>query len=95
MFNLTSPHKESGLELARDKALSELTNFSADDAEYERMIVHVKTLTELIDLEKSEKVSPNTVALILGNIGVALLVIGYESKNVVTSKVLSFLLKTQ
>lgn len=95
MFKPKSPHKETGLEIARDKALSDMTNFTADDDEYERMIAHVKTLTELIDLEKSEEVSPNTIAVILGNVVVALIVVSYESKNVVTSKVLSFLQKTR
>jgi hypothetical protein len=56
-------------------------------------MVHVKTLTELIRLEKRERLSPNTMALVAGNAITALLVVGYESKNVVTSKAQSFMLK--
>lgn len=92
MFTKTTAEK-TGLEEARDTLLIELRNFSGDDSEYAKMMTHVKTLSELIDSEKSEKLSPNTVLIVVGNAVVALLVIGYESKNVVTSKVLSFMLK--
>lgn len=93
MFINKAPAEKTGLEEARDTLLLELKSFSADDEEFAKMMVHLKTLTELIDLEKSESLNPNTVALVIGNAIVAILVIGYESKNVVTSKVLNFMLK--
>lgn len=93
MFTMKAPATKTGLEEARDTALLELKNFSADDKEYSTMMIHVKTLSELIAAEKAETLNPNTMAIVVGNAVVALLVIGYESKNVVTSKVLSFMLK--
>ena len=91
MSILKKPTEKSGLEKARDEALSELQSFTSDMAEYDKIIVHVETLSKLIDMEKSEKLSPNTVAMILGNAVIALVVVAYESKNVVTTKVLPFL----
>lgn len=81
------------LEEARDEALIELHECTAGDDDYEKIIKHVKTLTKLIDLEKSEKLSPNTIAVILGNTVIALFVVGYESKNIVTTKVQTFIQK--
>ena len=83
--------EKTGLEKARDDALLNLANFMPDDEKYSEIMVHVKTLTELIKLEKREGVSPNTLAIILGNTIIGLIVVGYESKNVVTTKVLPFL----
>jgi hypothetical protein len=39
--------------------------------------------------------SPNTMATVLGNAFIAVLVVGYESKNVVTTKVIPFLNKAK
>ena len=87
------PVEKTGLEEARDEVLAELRGQMADTEEYAKLIAHVKTLSELIDKEKSEKLSPNTIAIVLGNAFIALVVVGYESKNVVTTKVIPFLTK--
>jgi hypothetical protein len=95
MFTWNRPREKTGLENARDEALSELSSFTADTEEYMKVVTRVETLTKLIDLEKSEKLSPNTIAIIIGNAIIALVVVAYESKNVVTTKVLPFLNKTK
>ena len=88
-----SPAIKTGLQEARDKALEELKNFSAAEPQYKALLAHVKTLTKLMASEKSEKLSPNTLAIVLGNAFITLVVVGYESKNVVNTKVLPFLTK--
>lgn len=95
MFKRRSSKEKTGLVKARDDALLELQGFEAHNAEYLRIMVHVKALTQLIDLEKPERLSPNTIAVILGNGIIALIVVAYESKNVVTTKVQSFMLKVK
>jgi hypothetical protein len=47
------------------------------------------------EFEKSRRVSPDTLAIVAANIAGILLIIGYERANVVTSKALSFILKTK
>jgi hypothetical protein len=94
MFKWRPPREKTGLEKARDEALSELQGFTADTAEYKQIMKHVKELTKLIDLEKSERVSPNTLLVVLGNVGIAVLVVAYEHHDIVTTKVLGFLHKT-
>jgi hypothetical protein len=95
MFNWNPSREKTGLEKARDEALSELDSFTADTEDYKKIMVHVKTLSKLIDLEKSEKLSPNTIAVIIGNALIAIVVVGYESKNVMTTKVWPFLRQTR
>ena len=93
MFNRKAIKEKTGLEEAREVALSELASYSSHDDEYSKIMDHVKTLSELIDAEAPEKLSPNTVAVVLGNVGIGLLFTIYESKNVVTTKVVPFLMK--
>lgn len=95
MFTPKPPDEKTGLEKARDDALLELNSFHAEQDEYKKIIQHVRTLSELIDLEKSERLSPNTLAVVLGNAFVAVLIVSYEQKNIVRSTVLSFLQKAK
>lgn len=87
------PVEKTGLEKSRDQLLSEMQGLSAGGAEYQKRMVHVKTLTKLIDLEKSEKLSPNTLAVVFGNAVITVIVVAYESRNVVSTKVKDFLTK--
>lgn len=96
MFKWRKTTEKTGLEKAQDQALVELATFSPEDPQYEKIMKHVKTLSKLIEAEKPDKrerLSPNTIALIVGNAVVGLLVVGYEKENVVTSKVQTFMLK--
>jgi hypothetical protein len=93
MFTMKAKAEKTGLEEARDTLLIELKNFQADADEYTKMMVHLKTLSELIKAESHERLNPNTVALVSGNVVIALMVIGFEKTNVVTTKVVPFLLK--
>lgn len=81
------------LEVARTKALTELSGYVADSEEYKKIMKHVKTLSDLIDAEKHEKLSPNTVAVILGNLGVAGIIIWFEREHPLSTKVFPFLAK--
>lgn len=90
MFTSKTPRAKSGLEKAREDALIILDDLDPTDADYAKAMAHIKTLSELIASEKRELLNPNTVLLALANIGGIALIVGYESKNIVTSKALAF-----
>jgi hypothetical protein len=87
--------KPSGLEKARTDALNALETEIEGTPEYNKILANVKELSELIQAEKpkSEKLSPNTIVVVAGNLVVAALVIAYERENVVSTKVQNFLNK--
>lgn len=89
------PAEKSGLDLAIDQILSEMQGFECSDDEYDKMTDQLKKLYKLKALDKPERVSKDTLALITGNILVALLIVAYEQKSIVTTKATNFLLKTQ
>lgn len=90
-----SQKEKTGLENAIDQVLLEMQGFSADDDEYAKMVNQLETLYKLKVVDKPERVSYDTLAIIAGNLVGIVLIIGYERTNVITSKVLSFLLKTR
>jgi len=94
MFNSKS-REETGLEKAIDGLLSEMKGFTADTKEYSAMADQLEKLYKLKDIDKPERVKPDTLAIIAGNLLVAVVIVTYESKNILTSKALSFLQKTR
>lgn len=95
MFNIKPSSMKTELQVVRTKAISELETLTSDSDDYKRIMNHVETLSNLIDAEKLERLSPNTVAVILGNVGIAALVLWHERDNVLTTKLLPFLSKTK
>lgn len=81
------------LKQARDRALVELDCYEPTSPEYHKIMEHVKTLSDLIDKESYEKLSPNTLAVVVGNLGIAGLLIWFERENVITTKLPAFLSK--
>ena len=94
-MNIRLTTEPTALEAARLDALTVLSGFDPvlNKDEFEITMKHVETLSKLIAAEQREKLSPNAVLTVLGNIFVALKVVNYEETNIVTTKVLPFLLK--
>jgi hypothetical protein len=95
MFNMIRSEK-TGLELARDEALSNLAHLDAfnDPEKYATTLNQIEQLSKLIAEEAPAKLNVNTVALVVANVFIALKVVKYEDTNVVTTKVLPFLMKS-
>lgn len=87
--------KPTELEVARTDALKALDAEIPGTDAYKVILKNVKDLSNLIEAEKpkSEKLSPNTIAVIAGNVGIAVLIIAFERENVVSTKVQNYLNK--
>ena len=74
----------------------EMMSLNSDSDEYAEM---TKRLSELITtrtkLQSEGKISPDTWALVLANLGGILLILNYERVNVVATKALGFVSKTR
>lgn len=93
MITLKRPVSKTELQVVRTTAIAGLKDLAPDSDEYKKIIAHVETLSKLIDAEKPEKLSPNTIAVILGNVGIAGLVLWFERDNVMNTKLFPFLAK--
>jgi hypothetical protein len=91
MFTENSDGK-SGLDNAIDKVFTEMSGESSDSEEYSKM---VEQLVRLYSLKpKSKRVSPDTLAIVLGNLLGVLIIVGYERAHIMTSKATNFVLKS-
>lgn len=91
MINLKPSIKKTELQTVRTSAIAGLEGLAPDSDEYKKIIAHVKALSKLIDAEKPEKLSRNTIAVILGNVGIAGMVLWFERDNVMNTKLFPFL----
>ena len=90
----TKKTEPSGLSLEIDAFLLAMQKHDKDSPEYATMIDQLKKLYPLKEYDTSPRgVSPDTLAIIAGNLAGILIIVGYEKANVVASKAASFVLK--
>lgn len=94
---MRSPFKKkepSDLDIAIRDVHTRMRVVGTDSDEYRQLVVYLDRLMTMKTAEKqSFKVSPDTVAIIAGNIIVAIIIVAYEREHVVSSKALDFVLK--
>lgn len=96
MFFTKKTQEPTLIDEAIKAILVELRTKKATDPEYAVMTAQLEKLFKLKEIESPKwRVSPDTVALILGNLGGVILILGYEHAHVVSSKALGFLMKAK
>ena len=71
MFPRKQTSETSELEAERTNIIKQLQSHTADSDEYKKMMAHVETLSNLIGDRRPKKLDVNTVAVVLGNVGIA------------------------
>lgn len=94
MFNDKTQTEPSELDKAITAAHLVLDSYPPHSPEYAKTVDQLSKLYAMKPAPSASRVSPDTLALVLGNLAVAALVVGHERANVVTSKVGGFLLKS-
>ena len=84
MFTSKDSDEKSGLDEAIDSVLAEMASVNADSDEYAKMVDQLVKLYPLKETEAKRKVSPDTMALIAGNLLGIMLIVGHERAHVVT-----------
>jgi hypothetical protein len=83
--------RDSELDEPIDKLLEELRAYDPNSTEFAAAMEHLETLTKMRAEEHRFPVSPETMALVVGNLVGILIIVGYEQKHVVTSKAMTML----
>lgn len=81
------------LEDAIEDALLQLKGLDSDSKEYTDRMEMVVKLYALKEKNTPKRVSPDTIALIVGSLIQILLILNYEHKDVLTSKAIGFVKK--
>ena len=89
----TKKRPEDGLQTAINNVLSEMKLFSSDSDEYAKQVKQLSKLYKMQEQNAPLRVSPDTLAIVLGNLLGVLVIVSYEKHNIVTSKALTFVQK--
>jgi hypothetical protein len=78
-----------------EKLLTEMNTYSPDTEEYRAAIEYMERLVRLKAEERRTRVSPDTMAIVVGNLLGILIIVAYEQKHVMVSKGMGLILKTK
>lgn len=94
MFNKRPSHAQDALDKAIMDALLQLDVVPAYSEEAFKIMNHIERLEKLKESNTPPRLSPDTLAIVIGNfLGIAVIV-GHERAHVVTSKAFNLLGKT-
>lgn len=94
-MNLKFATKPSVLDAVIEEALAQLSGINVETEEYARKVDQIAKLMKLKEQNAPKRVSPDTLAIVAGNLAGIVLILGYERAHVVTSKALGFVMKTR
>ena len=81
------------LEKEIEDVLLDMKDMDLNSDEYEVALNHLSTLHEIKSKEKKWNVSPDTMAIVAGNLLGIILILKHEELNVITSKAMNFVIK--
>ncbi len=81
------------LEKEIEAVLLDMKDMYVGSEEYEVALNHLSILHEIKSKEKKWNVSPDTMAIVAGNLLGIMLILKHEELNVITSKALGFVIK--
>lgn len=86
------PKKASAESIKLSETIEEaLAELNPHDDDYLDKVKAVETLYKLKDIDRPQRVSPDTVAIVSGNLAGILLILSYERGHVMATKALGFL----
>lgn len=90
---ITKKDKRSKIDVEINRVLEEASYISAGSEEYKTISENIERLYKAKSYEKVRSVSPDTIAVVVGNLLGIAIILGYEQAHVITSKALGFVIK--
>jgi hypothetical protein len=87
--------KSSILQESIDRVLVDMERCNPGTDDYDTLLANLERLVRLQNEEKTNRVSPDTIAVVCANLLGILIIVGYEHGHVVASRGLAFILKTR
>ena len=85
--------KKSRLDEVIDLILYDMSLLDAYSDEYEKMAINLEKLLKAKSYEQPKRISPDTIAIVIGNLIGIVLVLRYEKIDIITSKAFNLLLR--
>jgi hypothetical protein len=93
MFDWNQTNHESRLDETIENVLAEMAGHDAYSDEYSQMADQLTKLYAIKASHKPDRISKDTIAIVVGNLVGILMIVGYEQGHILTSKAGSFLVK--
>lgn len=93
MTGLFRKDKSDAIDEPIDKVLNELKEYDPESEEFATQLSFLERLTKIKNVERRDRVSPDTIAIVAGNLLGILIIVMYEQKHVMTSKAFGFGIK--
>lgn len=95
MFKITKKDKRTNLEKEIDEVIKIMSQYPPDWEMYGIMSENLERLykAKAEENKSKSKISPDTIAIIAGNLLGIGLILGFEKANVITTKALGFIIK--
>lgn len=87
--------KQSKLDEPIRRVLEEMDVLGANSEEYQRHLDNLERLVKLQSEERGSRISPDTLAVVVGNLLGILTIVAYEQKHVMVSKGLGLILRSK
>ena len=94
-MNIKTQKKDNRTKLEKeiDCLIDEMATMDRDSKEYTTMVNNLETLLGAKGKDRDRRISPDTLAVIAGNLLGIGLILSYERLNVITSKALGFVVR--
>jgi len=92
---INKPQSKTPLDEVIEDALEQLKGLDVSDEKYTNQVDNVEKLMKLRHIERPERLSKDTLAMVAGNLFGILVIVGHERAHIVTSKALNFVLKSR
>lgn len=93
MFTVRPQNESSELDKAIASALEQLDAVPAYSDEYSKIVNQITALHKLKEANRFQRVSPDTLTIVIGNLLGIVIIVAHERVNVITSKALNFVMK--
>ena len=93
MFKSFKSEASKELSDAIDRALRALTTCDVGSQEYSDTLSHLERLYSINIEKRKNRITPDTMVVVAGNLLGVLVIVAYEQKHILGSKALSFLQK--
>lgn len=91
----SKPQPTPELDMAITAALARLDTVDFTSEEYAESLAQATKLLELKNATVRKSISPDTLAIVIGNLLGIVVIVGYERASIVTSKALQFVIKAK
>jgi len=84
---------DSVLDTSIKAVLAEMTEYGPQSPEYKKMLKLLERLNKMKTKKRRRPVSTDTIVLVLGAVAQVVIIVAYESRHVMVSKGMSFIIK--